>query len=137
MSGIPPGEILIPVSSGELADKITILEIKAERLDDAGKLAHVRAELDRLRPLWAAVEADLPELAALKAELAAANARMWDIQDGLRACERAQRFDADFVRLARGVATANGERVALKNAINRLAGSSFVEEKAYKAADGG
>lgn len=130
-------EILIPVSAGELADKITILEIKAERLDDPGKLAHVRTELEGLRPLWAPLEAAQAALAARKAELKAVNARMWDIQDGLRECERAQDFGDGFVRLARAVATTNGERVALKNAINRLAGSSFVEEKAYKAQDGG
>ncbi len=128
--------IAIPVSTGELADKITILEIKVERIDDAGKLANIREELDLLARLWQPVAAASPGLAAIKADLRAVNERMWDIQDGLRERERRQLFDDEFIRLARAVATTNGERVALKNAINRLSGSAFVEEKQYRAEHG-
>ncbi len=128
--------ITIPVSTGELADKITILEIKVDRIDDAGKLANIREELDLLSRLWQPVEAARAELAEIKADLRAVNERMWDIQDGLREREREQRFDGEFIRLARAVATTNGERVALKNAINRLSGSAFVEEKQYRAEQG-
>ncbi|MEN4904129.1 DUF6165 family protein [Luteimonas sp. TWI1416] len=127
------GAVMTPVSVGELADKITILEIKAERLDDADKLAHVRTELDALLTPWRGVEAGDPGFAPLKAELKAVNATMWDIQDGLRDRERSQTFDDEFIRLARAVATTNHARVELKNAINRLAGAGFIEEKQYAA----
>jgi hypothetical protein len=125
--------ILIPVSIGELADKLTILEIKAERIDDAGKRAHVQVELEGLRTLWVPLEGSQDELAGLKQELRAINERMWDVQDALRAKEAAQTFDGEFVTLARAVAQRNGERIAVKNTINRLAGSRFIEEKQYQA----
>ena len=125
--------ILIPVSIGELADKLTILEIKAERIDDAGKRAHVQVERDGLRTLWEPLVAAQQELAAMKDELRAINERMWDVQDALRAKEAAQTFDGAFVDLARAVAQRNGERIAVKNAINHLAGSRFIEEKQYQA----
>lgn len=125
--------ILIPVSIGELADKLTILEIKAERIDDADKRAHVQVELDGLRTLWEPLESAQAELATLRRDLRAINERMWDVQDALRAREAAQTFDDEFVTLARAVAQRNGERIAVKNTINRLAGSRFIEEKQYQA----
>ena len=125
--------ILTPVSIGELIDKITILQIKAERIDDAVKRAHVQVELDGLRALWEPLAAAQQELAAMKRELRAINERMWDVQDALRAKEAAQVFDGEFVTLARAVAQRNGERITVKNAINRLAGSRFIEEKQYQA----
>ena len=125
--------ILIPVSIGELADKLSILEIKAARIDDAGKRAHVEVELEGLRTLWDAQVAAQAELAGMKDQLRAINERMWDVQDALRAKEAAQLFDTDFVELARSVARHNGERIQVKNAINRLAGSRFIEEKQYQA----
>jgi len=124
--------ILTPVSIGELIDKITILEIKAERIADAAKLDNVRTELDGLWPLWLQQQAARPELAALKQQLKAINERMWDIQDQLRAKETAQDFGDGFIALARGVYGTNGERVAVKNEINRVAGSALVEEKQYQ-----
>jgi len=125
--------ILVPVSVGELADKVSILQIKAERIRDAAKLEHVGVELDGLLPLWQAQLAARPDLAPVYAELKDANERMWDVQDALRAKEAVRTFDAAFVELARAVAARNGERVAAKNRINRLAGSRFVEEKQYQA----
>lgn len=124
--------ILTPVSIGELIDKITILEIKAERIGDATKLANVRTELDGLWPLWLHQQAARPELDTLKQQLKAINERMWDIQDQLRAKETAQDFGAEFITLARGVYGTNGERVVVKNEINRVAGSALVEEKQYQ-----
>lgn len=124
--------ILTPVSIGELIDKITILQIKAERITDAAKLANVRTELDGLWPLWLEQQTARPALAALKDQLKAINERMWDIQDQLRDKEAAQEFDATFITLARGVYGTNGERVAVKNEINRVAGSALVEEKQYQ-----
>jgi len=124
--------ILTPVSIGELIDKITILEIKAERIADPAKLTNVRAELDGLLPLWEDQHQAQPDLGALKDQLKAINERMWDIQDQLRDKEAAQVFDEAFVKLARGVYQTNGERVQVKNEINRLAGSHLVEEKQYQ-----
>lgn len=124
--------ILTPVSIGELIDKITILEIKAERIADADKNANVRKELDGLWPLWQQQLASQPGLDALKDQLKAINVRMWDIQDQLRDKEAAQVFDDAFIQLARGVYGTNGERVKVKNEINRVAGSALVEEKQYQ-----
>ncbi|RPD88536.1 DUF6165 family protein [Luteimonas sp. 100069] len=124
--------ILAPVSIGELADKITILEIKAERIADPQKLQNVRTELDGLLPLWVPLAAAQAEMTELKTALRAANTRMWDVQDALRTKEAAQDFGEEFIDLARAVARHNGDRVELKNRINRLAGSRFVEEKQYR-----
>lgn len=124
--------ILTPVSIGELIDKITILEIKAERIAEATKNANVRTELDGLLPLWEQQRAAQPALAALKDQLRAINERMWDIQDRLRDKEAAQCFDDEFIQLARGVYGTNGERIQVKNEINRIAGSQLVEEKQYQ-----
>ena len=124
--------IMVPVSVGELIDKITILEIKAERIDDAGKLANVRTELEGLQPLLAAQVQRAPQLHELKQQLKAINLRMWEIQDALRECEAAQTFDDAFIQLARGVYQTNGQRVTVKNHINQLAGSTLVEEKQYQ-----
>ena len=124
--------ILTPVSIGELINKITILEIKAERIDDAGKLANVRTELEGLQPLLAAQVQRAPQLHELKQQLKAINLRMWEIQDALREHEAAQTFDDAFIQLARGVYQTNGQRVTVKNHINQLAGSTLVEEKQYQ-----
>ncbi|WP_296282843.1 DUF6165 family protein [Pseudoxanthomonas sp.] len=125
--------ILIPVAVGELADKLSILEIKAERIDDAAKRTHVEVERDGLLALWQGLVAAQPGLEPLKDELRRINERMWDVQDALRAKEAAKSFDAGFVELARSVARHNGERIGVKNAINRQAGSRFIEEKQYQA----
>ena len=124
--------ILTPVSIGELIDKITILEIKVERIDDAAKLANIHTELDGLLPLLQQLLQAQPALAALKQQLKVINERMWDIQDQLRDKEAAQVFDDAFIQLARGVDGTNGERVQVKNEINRVAGSVLVEEKQYQ-----
>ena len=125
--------ISVPVSVGELADKLSILQIKSERIDDAAKRAHVEAEMAGLRPIWERLVADSPALAGHYDRLKAVNEQMWDVQDGLREREARKDFDAGFIELARAVAVRNGERVAIKNGINRLAGSRFIEEKQYQA----
>ncbi len=127
--------ISVPMSVGELADKLSILHIKHERIADTAKRAHVAAELEGLRPLWGGVADGRPELEGAYARLKAVNELMWDVQDGLRAREAAQDFGDEFIRLARAVAVRNGERVAIKNEINRLSGSAFIEEKQYQAGD--
>jgi hypothetical protein len=124
--------IMVPVSVGELIDKITILEIKAERIRQDERRRNVEVELEGLLPLWRELAVQAPELHGLKAGLRAVNERMWDVQDALRAKEAAQDFGAEFIELARAVAARNGERIGIKNEINRLAGSQFVEEKQYR-----
>ena len=124
--------IMVPVSVGELVDKITILEIKAERITQEERRRNVGVELGGLLPLWQGLAEQAPALEPLKLQLRAVNERMWDVQDALRAKEAAQDFGAEFVELARAVAARNGERIGIKNEINRLAGSQFVEEKQYR-----
>ena len=123
--------VTVPVSIGELLDKITILEIKAERIAEPEKLAHVEAELGLLAERRHALGLARPDLAPLVAELAAVNRRLWDIEDRLRRLEREAAFGRDFVDLARSVYLENDRRADLKREINRLTGSDLVEEKSY------
>ena len=124
-------EIKVPVSPGELLDKITILRIKSARMRDAGKLAHVRAELDALERIWNASPCAAVDVASDVSALLAVNERLWTIEDDIRDKERAQTFDDDFVRLARAVYIENDERAAIKRRLNVKLGSSFIEEKSY------
>lgn len=125
-------EILVPVSFGELLDKVAILQIKSERMVDAAKLANVRKELDALERTWAANPASGIDIAALRAALKAVNERLWEIEDDIRLKEKAQAFDAEFVRLARAVYFENDERARIKREINLALGSAYVEEKSYQ-----
>jgi len=124
-------EIKVPVSPGELLDKITILRIKSARMRDAGKLAHVRAELEALERIWNASPYATVDVASEVSALLAVNERLWTIEDDIRDKERAQTFDGDFVRLARAVYMENDERAAIKRRLNVKLGSSLIEEKSY------
>jgi hypothetical protein len=125
-------EIKIPISPGELLDKITILRIKSQRMSDPAKVSNVRLELRALEETWSAsayakinIEADINELLGV-------NERLWVIEDDIRDKERAQAFDAEFIRLARAVYVENDERAAIKRRINTTLGSSIIEEKSYR-----
>lgn len=96
-------EILVPVSFGELLDKISILQIKSERISDEAKLANIRTELSALEKTWMAHPAGVKDIARLRAELKAVNERLWDIEDNIRLQDKAQAFDDHFVELARYV----------------------------------
>lgn len=122
----------VPVSHGELIDKITILEIKAERIGDAAKRANVRTELDLLNGVWAADTAAHTDIGKERAGLRAVNEALWEIEDRIRLKEKARAFDAEFIELARSVYVRNDERAALKRAINEKLGSTLVEEKSYQ-----
>ncbi|WP_181706393.1 DUF6165 family protein [Chthonobacter rhizosphaerae] len=122
----------IPVSWGELIDKITILEIKAERIGDPVKRANVARELQLLSERLATVPLP-PAVTGLRAELKAVNTALWDIEDHIRDCERAGDFGDRFVELARSVYRTNDRRAALKKDINVALGSAIVEEKSYAA----
>ncbi len=123
--------LLIPVSWGELLDKITILEIKSERMTDDVKLANVRSELELLQGVRDRQGAGPDGLAQLVAELHEVNGRLWEIEDAIRDCERDQDFGERFIELARSVYFTNDRRADLKYRINRLIGSPVVEEKSY------
>ncbi len=125
-------EILVPVSFGELLDKIAILQIKSERIADPDKLVNVRAELSALEKTWMAHPAAGGDVARLRAELKAVNARLWVIEDEIRIKEKAQAFDEEFIKLARSVYYENDERARIKKEINLALGSSYIEEKSYQ-----
>jgi hypothetical protein len=125
-------EIKVPISPGELLDKITILRIKSQRITDPAKVANVRLELRTLEETWGASAYARIDIAADVAALLAVNERLWVIEDDIRDKERAQAFDAEFIRLARAVYFENDERAAIKRRINTALGSGIVEEKSYR-----
>jgi Family of unknown function (DUF6165) len=124
-------EIKVPLSPGELLDKITILRIKSKRMSDEKKLANVRLELRELEQTWSGSPYFKINIAADIDALQAVNEKLWVIEDDIRDKERAQAFDAEFVRLARAVYVENDERAAIKRRINVTLGSTLVEEKSY------
>jgi uncharacterized protein DUF6165 len=125
-------EIKVPISPGELLDKITILRIKAQRMSDPVKLSNVRLELRTLEETWGASAYARIDIGADIGALAAVNERLWVIEDDIRDKERARAFDAEFIRLARAVYIENDERAAIKRRINAKLGSALVEEKSYR-----
>lgn len=124
-------EIKVPVSPGELLDKITILRIKAQRMQDVEKLKNVRLELAALEQIWGASGYAKLDIAADIDALHKVNERLWVIEDDIRDKERAQAFDARFIELARAVYFENDDRAAIKRRINVRLGSRIVEEKSY------
>ena len=129
-------ELLVPVSPGELLDKITILRIKVARIHDAAKLANVRHELDVLEETWRASPfakaGPKQDVTQETKALEAVNTRLWEVEDDIRDKERARSFDVRFIELARSVYVENDERARLKRQINDKLGSSIVEEKSYR-----
>ena len=121
----------VQTSPGEFLDKLTILEIKTERISDPAKLANVRRELDQLRAAWAASPLAGRDVARLVTELKAVNLTLWETEDLIRHHEAEQRFDGEFVRLARLVYRTNDRRAALKRELNLALGSDLLEEKSY------
>lgn len=125
-------EIKVPISPGELLDKVTILRIKSQRMSDPAKVSNVRMELRLLEETWNASAYAKIDIAADIAALLAVNERLWVIEDDIRDKERARAFDAEFIRLARAVYVENDERAAIKRRINTTLGSSIIEEKSYR-----
>jgi plasmid replication initiation protein len=125
------GPLSIEVAPGELIDKITILEIKSERIADPAKLANVRTELATLAAARRRSISDSAALSGLSQQLKAVNEALWDIEDAIRLCERDQDFGPRFVELARSVYRQNDRRAAIKRKINELLGSKLIEEKDY------
>ncbi|MGD8351313.1 MAG: DUF6165 family protein [Gammaproteobacteria bacterium] len=125
-------EIQVPISPGELLDKITILQIKSERIDDPAKLANVNRELGMLTRVWEQSVEPGDEIEALAARLKSINEALWEIEDDIRDEERNKRFGERFVELARAVYVTNDERADAKKRVNLLLGSTIVEEKSYQ-----
>ena len=125
-------DVLIPVSAGELLDKITILRIKAARMSDAQQLANVRLELELLEKTWADSGCAAFDVARDERALQDVNERLWDVEDLIRDKEAKQTFDREFIELARAVYVSNDERAAIKKRINVQLGSRLIEEKSYK-----
>lgn len=123
--------IQVPVSPGEVLDKITILEIKSERMTDPGQLANVGRELELLRAAWSKHVTGDETVARLRAELKEVNETLWDIEDEIRDKERDRAFDERFIELARKVYVTNDRRSRVKKALNLHLGSEIVEEKSY------
>ena len=125
-------DILVPISVGDLMDKITILEIKFDRIKNSSQLENIARELGALRAVRLG-NADRAVLDPLSAELKQVNAELWDVEDAIRECEARGEFGEPFVALARAVYRLNDERARLKQAINRASGSRLIEEKSYKS----
>ena len=124
--------IKIDVSVGEIMDKLTILEIKAEKIQDEAKLANVRKERDSLLPVISQPTYQTDEVKQLVAKLKSINLKLWDIEDDIRLKEADKAFDEGFIELARSVYFTNDERAAVKKQINLATGSELVEEKSYE-----
>jgi hypothetical protein len=124
----------VPVSIGELIDKITILEIKAERIADPAKRRNVMAELDVLLEAKNGIGLDAAALGPFASELKAINVALWDIEDAIRDAEVREDFGQRFIELARSVYQMNDRRARVKYQINTTFKSEFVEEKSYKGA---
>jgi hypothetical protein len=128
----PMSVILTPTSPGELIDKITILQIKRERVADTAKLANIQRELDVLTQTC---DRSLPrssQLSKLLAQLKKTNEALWDVEDDIRVCDKSGDFGPRFIELARSVYRHNDVRCALKREINELLGSELIEEKSYR-----
>ena len=126
-------QLQVPVSVGEVLDKITILQIKMAHISDAAKRANIRNELDALLPLVAGGAFTTDHMQGLMAELKSVNEALWNIEDDIREKEAAKSFDAEFVRLARAVYVTNDKRAEIKKQINLATGSALVEEKSYES----
>ena len=124
-------EIKVPISPGELIDKITILEIKAANISDVSKLANVKVELQLLQETWRTSPYASSNIDAEWKQLRDVNKKLWDIEDDIRDKERQRKFDQEFIELARAVYINNDERAAVKKQINTKLGSKIVEEKSY------
>lgn len=122
----------VQTSPGEFLDKLTILEIKSERMTDAAKLANVRRELELLRATWAGSPLAARDVTALVAALRGVNETLWDVEDRLRLKELETTFDAEFIELARSVYRTNDRRAAIKRELNVALGSDLFEEKSYQ-----
>ena len=123
--------IKVEVSFGEYLDKLTILQIKSERIKDPNKLINVNRELELLQTTWQQRPESKVDLSTELRQLKAVNEKLWDIEDNIRDKERNNNFDTGFIELARAVYFTNDERARIKRVINEKLGSELIEEKSY------
>lgn len=123
--------INIPVSLGELIDKITILEIKQDKIKDSEKNKNITFELNLLNDKLNSFPSN-NELVDLKNKLKEVNTELWDIEDQIRICEKRNNFDREFINLARNVYITNDKRFEIKNKINKKFSSDIQEVKSYE-----
>jgi hypothetical protein len=128
---IAMSRILVPIPVGELVDKLTILEIKSERIAEPAKLVNIRRELALLNQTWQDSGLSQRDIGAQRSELKRINETLWQIEDAIRRKEAAGVFDKQFIELARSVYIQNDRRAAVKRAINTRLGSALIEEKSY------
>lgn len=124
--------IKVPISVGEFFDKITILEIKNDRIQDSGKLVNIRKELDSLNAMLADMSISRDDIQDEISELRGVNEKLWVIEDDIRDQEASKTFGERFIELARAVYFTNDRRSEIKRAINIKLGSDFIEEKSYE-----
>ena len=123
--------IPVEIPVGDFLDKLSILEIKSERIQDTTKLANIRRELDVLRATWQASSYAQSDITTEYAHLKTVNESLWDIEDQIRDQERAKDFGERFIELARAVYQTNDQRAEIKRTLNVKLGSALVEEKSY------
>lgn len=123
--------IKVDIAYGELLDKVTILQIKSERITDESKLSNVNKELNLLNDLWQSDQKSSVDISTEFAALKDINEKIWDIEDGIRDKERVKEFDQVFIELARSVYFSNDKRAEIKRSINMKLGSELLEEKSY------
>jgi len=125
-------KILAEISAGELIDKITILEIKKEKISNKEKLVEVNKELNSLNETLKKSINNESKISSFKNDLKNINLKLWDIEDGKRSAEKNNKFDEKFIQLARNVYKFNDERAKIKLAINNALGSNIKEVKSYE-----
>jgi hypothetical protein len=125
-------QISIPISIGELIDKITILTLKQSKIIDEKQLINVNRELQELNAIWSKAKDPALDISELTQRLAAVNGKLWDIEDRIRVKESNAQFDKEFIELARAVYMQNDLRASIKKEINTVTGSILIEEKSYK-----
>ncbi|MDC0178653.1 DUF6165 family protein [Woeseiaceae bacterium] len=125
-------ELLVPISPSELLDKMTILEIKSERIDDTKKVMNVRHELKLLSKVWSDSVTEDKVIENLRQQLKTINEKLWEIEDDVRNEEQQNRFGKKFIELARAVYVTNDKRAQIKKDVNLYLGSEIIEEKSYK-----
>ena len=130
--GVKMDKILAEISAGELIDKITILEIKKEKISNKEKLVEINKELISLNETLKKSINDESKILSFKNDLKNINLKLWDIEDGKRSAEKNNKFDEKFIQLARNVYKFNDERAKIKLAINNALGSNIKEVKSYE-----
>ena len=121
-----------PISLGELIDKISILQIKKKNIEDIEKQKLINAELEMLDKVLEKVLGNNSDTEEYLHQLVKINTKLWKIEDNIRECERQNKFDKEFIELARGVYFTNDERSQVKLEINKKFGSQIIEVKSYK-----